>query len=256
MGTIVTGGIIAPVIQFTSLTITSAATASLLLNFEIIATAGFAWSVFHERVSRTVLLAIVMVLTGSLVLSFDMGSFCSFSLGAAGIVCSCIFWGLDNNLMGKVPLKDPGTLVILKGLAGGSILLMMMIVLHIPAPGPEIILATMLTGFFTFGLGLMLLITAIRSLGAARTGAYFATAPFIGALSSLVIFHEMPGLQLLISLPLFAAGIILLIFGQEIRLDRMVQRPVRNDMRNQPVFVIRMLFLQVSRNVLSKINNS
>jgi drug/metabolite transporter (DMT)-like permease len=214
IGTIITGGIIAPAIQFAALSVTPAAMAALLLNFEIIATALFAWGVFHERVSRNLLFAIIMVLSGSLVLSLDTGSVYGFSLGAAGIIFSCIFWGLDNNLMGKINPVDPADIVVTKGLAGGGVLFLAMIVCQVPVPGPEVILAIMFTGFFTFGFGLVFLIASLRGLGAARTGAYFAFAPFIGAFSSLFLFMDVPGMQMLISVPLFVAGVVVLLTEQ------------------------------------------
>ena len=214
-GTVLTGGIIAPVIQFSALSVTPAAMAALLLNFEIIATAAFAWGIFHERVTKNLLLAIVLVLLGSLVLSFDTGSVWGFSIGAAGILFSCIFWGLDNNLMGRVPVDNPSTIVIIKGLIGGGVLFLAIPFFHVSLPDPGVILITLLTGFFTFGFGLVLLIGSLRSLGAAKTAAYFATAPFIGAFSSLVLFRQAPGLQIFISVPLFTAGIIVLLAQQK-----------------------------------------
>jgi len=215
IGTIVIGGIVAPVIQFTALSATTAATAALLLNFEIVATTAFAWGIFRERISRNLLFALIMVLVGSFVLSWDSSSSYILSAGATGIIFSCIFWGLDNNMMGKISSADPGSIVAIKGLAGGSILFLAVIVCGIPVPGLEIILAIILTGLFTFGFGLVFLIYSLRGLGAARTGAYFAFAPFIGAFSSFILFNDTPGMQMAISVPLFAAGVIFLLAEQE-----------------------------------------
>jgi drug/metabolite transporter (DMT)-like permease len=253
-GTMIAGGVIAPAIQFSALTITPASTASLLLNFEIIATAGIAWGIFHERVSRKLVLAIILILSGSVVLSIDKSPVWGFSLGALGIICSCVFWGLDNNMMGKVPLKDPYAVVMLKGLAGGCILLIASLFLT-PLPGLELIIVIMLTGFSTFGLGLVLLITSLRSLGAARTGAYFATAPFVGVFSSLFLFHETPGLQLLISLPLFATGVIFLISEQGTGPGEQLQHLIRNIITIPPVLLIRERSARLSHTVQVKIHN-
>ena len=213
-GTIIIGGILAPVIQFTALSITPAATASLLLNFEIIATALVAWGIFHENVSRTLFIAIVAVFAGSLVLSLDTASSWCFSLGAAGIICSCFFWGLDNNLMGTIRGADPCAVVIIKGLAGGGILLLALIVFRVPLPDPEAVLLIVLTGFLTFGLGLVFLIESLRSIGIAMTAAYLATAPLIGAFGALALAFEVPGPQFLVSLPLFVAGLGFLIWDR------------------------------------------
>ena len=248
-GTILTGGIVAPVIQFTALSVTPAATAALLLNFEIIATAGFAWGIFHERVNRNLLFALILVLAGSLLLSWDIGSVWGFSLGSIGIICSCLFWGLDNNLMGKIRIDDPSIIVLIKGLAGGCILFLVMLVIRIPLPGQEIILATMLTGFFTFGFGLIFLIKSLRLLGAARTGAYFATAPFIGAVSSLILFWESPGLQILLSIPLFAAGVMSLVSEGTGGSGCFLHGPVGRIFNHRPISKFRILLLQISGNV-------
>ena len=70
-------------------------------------------------------------------------------------------------------------LVLALGLAlGGSL----------PAPGPAV--GAIALGFFAYGVSLVLFIYALRHLGAARTGAHFSTAPFIGAAIAVPLLGE------------------------------------------------------------------
>ncbi len=210
-GTVIIGGIFAPIIQFAALAVTPAATASLLLNFEIVTTCCIAYGVFRESVNKRLFLAVLSIFLGSIILSLDTSELSYFSLGAMGIIVSCIFWGLDNNLMGKIRCIDPRSLIIVKGLAGGFFSFLLVVLLHVDIPGVIFILLALLTGFLTFGLGLVFLVSSLQSIGAIKTGAYFAIAPFIGSISSLFLFHEIPGVQFLLSLLLFIAGFFFLL---------------------------------------------
>jgi len=68
-------------------------------------------------------------------------------------------------------------------------------------------LATGIVGFVGYGLSLVLFVLALRSLGTARTGAYFSTAPFLGAGVSLVLFAEQPSLLFWCAGALMAVGV-------------------------------------------------
>jgi drug/metabolite transporter (DMT)-like permease len=119
-GTVVIGGVIAPLVQFTSLAVTPAATASLLLNFEIVSTVLIAYLMFREPVYWKTGLALAAVLTGSILLSWNGGGIFGFSIGAAGIILSCFLWGLDNNFMGRISALSPGMIVMVKGLCSAE----------------------------------------------------------------------------------------------------------------------------------------
>jgi drug/metabolite transporter (DMT)-like permease len=213
-GTVVVGGFVAPVVQCFALTVTPAATASLLLNFEIVATVLLAFLVFHEPADKKTGLALILIFAGSILLGWNGESALGFSLGALGIIISGFFWGVDNNCMAHISAYPPGLIALCKVIFGGTIAGVLVIALGEPLPGAGLIILALLTGFFSYGLGLILFIVALRDMGAARAGAVYAAAPFIGCIASLVVFSDLPGGQFWLAIPLFVAGALIVIYEQ------------------------------------------
>jgi drug/metabolite transporter (DMT)-like permease len=128
-------------------------------------------------------------------------------LGPLAIVGACIAWGLDNNLTRKVSLADPLQIVELKGLIAGPVNLVLGLLAGAHLPALSVGLAAGLVGFLGYGVSLVLFVYALRYLGTARTGAYFSTAPFLGAIAALALLQEPLTLQLLAAGLLMAAGV-------------------------------------------------
>jgi drug/metabolite transporter (DMT)-like permease len=213
-GTVIIGGFVAPVTQCFALTVTPAATAALLLNFEIVATVLLAFWVFHEPADKMMGLALILIFAGSILLGWNGESALGISLGALGIILSGFFWGIDNNCMAHITAYPPELIGLYKVIFGGSIAAVLVIVLGEPLPGADLIGLALLTGFFSFGFGLILFIVALRDMGAARAGAIYAAAPFIGCIASLFIFSDPLGSQFWLAIPLFAAGALIVIHEQ------------------------------------------
>jgi len=213
-GTVIIGGFVAPVTQCLALTVTPAATAALLLNFEIVATVLLAFLVFHERADRMIGFALVLIFAGAILLAWSGEGAFGFSLGAFGIILSGFFWGIDNNCMAHISAYPPGLIALCKVIFGGSIAAVLVIVLHEPLPGAGLIALAVLTGFFSFGLGLILFIVALKDMGAARAGAIYAAAPFIGCIASLLVFSDPLGSQFWLAVPFFAFGALIVIREQ------------------------------------------
>ncbi|MCL4507314.1 MAG: EamA family transporter [Chloroflexi bacterium] len=210
-GAVLAGGVAAPIVLLFSLRDTPAATASLLLNFEGVATTLIAALAFKEAIGRRVWLAIACVAAASVLLSWQTGGNWGISLGAGGIVLACVLWGLDNNFTRNVSAKDPTAIVTVKGLAAGAFSFLLALGIGSPLPGLGVALAGLLLGFVCYGLSIMLFVRAMRGLGAARTSALFGAAPFVGALLSFVVFRESFGMPALIAVPLMVVGAALLI---------------------------------------------
>lgn len=213
-GTIVIGGFVAPVIQCFALIVTPAATAALLLNFEIVSTVLLAFWVFHEPGDKKMGLALVLIFAGSILLGWNGEGIIGISLGALGIILSGFFWGVDNNCMAHITAYPPGHIALCKVIFGGSIATVLVLVLGEHLPGVNLILLALLTGFFSFGLGLILFIVALQGMGAARAGAIYAAAPFIGCIASLFVFSDPLGSQFWFAVPLFVAGALIVIREQ------------------------------------------
>jgi len=213
-GAVVAGGLLAPILLLFSLRVTAAATASLLLNFEGVATAVIAVVVFKEAIGRRALWAILLVTAASMLLSWDTSGDWGLSLGALGILGACVLWGVDNNLTRYISAKDPLTIVLVKGFGAGSVSLILALLLGNALPGPGVLLGALVLGSLSYGLSIVLFIRAMRGLGAARTSALFGTAPLAGVVLSLLLFREAPTTLFIVALPLMVAAALLLLSEQ------------------------------------------
>jgi drug/metabolite transporter (DMT)-like permease len=219
-GAIIAGGVAAPIILMLSLRNTPAATASLLLNFEGVATSLIALLAFKEALGKRLWAAIELITLASIILTWDASGASRLSLGAAGVLLACIFWGLDNNFTRNISAKDPLSIVTVKGLVAGSVSLCISLATGGVFPHSSAVLSAMVLGFFSYGISIMLFILAMRSLGAARASGFFSSAPFIGALISVLLLREWPGISFLISLPIMVVGTVLILGEDHMHLHR------------------------------------
>jgi drug/metabolite transporter (DMT)-like permease len=206
-GAIVAGGILGPVLLMLGLLRTDAATASLLLTLEGAATALLAWFAFHEYFDRRIALGMAALVTGAVVLSWSGTPTWAGVAGPLAIIGACLAWGIDNNLTRKVSLADPFQIVELKGLIAGPVNLTLGLLVSNSVPAWGSILTAAVVGFLGYGVSLVLYVRALRDLGTARTGAYFSTAPFLGAVAALLILREPVTLHLLLAGALMAFGV-------------------------------------------------
>ena len=206
-GAIVAGGVAGPVLLMSGLQRTDASAASLLLTLEGVATALMAWFIFHENFDRRIALGMACLVGGAVVLSWTGQPELSGLLGPLAIVGACVAWGLDNNLTRKVSLADPLQVVELKGLIAGPVNLGLGLVAGGQLPGLSVASLAGLVGFVGYGVSLVLFVYALRHLGTARTGAYFSTAPFLGAIVALVLLREPLTVQLIAAGLLMAIGV-------------------------------------------------
>ncbi len=198
--------IAAPLLLMMALTLTTATNASLLNNFEIVATAIIAMVFFKEAIGRRMWLAIALISLASFVLSVENVASFSFSIGSVFVVLACICWGLENNCTRKLSDKDPLQIVVIKGFGSGFGSLLVALLVSQLKFNFIYILFSLLLGFVAFGLSIYFYIKAQRELGAAQTSAYYAIAPFIGALVSYIIFGQALNLTFLIALVLMILG--------------------------------------------------
>ena len=206
-GAILAGGVIGPVLLMIGLSRTGAAAASLLLTLEGVATALLAWFVFRESFDRRIALGMACMVAGALVLAWSGTPSLSGLVGPLAIAGACLAWGLDNNLTRKVSLADPLQIVELKGLIAGPVNLAIGLSAGGTLPAAQPIMLAGLVGFLGYGVSLAMFVMALRHLGTARTGAYFSTAPFLGAIVAVLILHEPPTWQLVAAGALMAIGI-------------------------------------------------
>lgn len=197
--------IAAPIFLMLGLMTTSPSTASLLNNFEIVATTMIALLVFKEAIGKRLWISIFLITLSSVILSTTDITSLSFSLGSLFVLLACLCWGLENNCTRKLSIKDPMQIVIIKGVFSGLGALLIAYLSKELTWNLAYILFALLLGFFAYGMSIFFYVSAQRHLGAARTSTYYAVAPFIGVGISLMIFREP------ITLSFVAASAIMLV---------------------------------------------
>jgi drug/metabolite transporter (DMT)-like permease len=205
-GALVFGGILAPVLLLYGLQRTLASNASLLLNLESVFTMLLAWLVFHENLDRRFALGIAGIFAGGVLISWQGYLTGGDIVGPLAVAGACLCWSIDNNLTQRVSAGDPMQVAAVKGLAGGVVNLALGIWLGSIWPAAAWAAAALAVGFFCYGLSLVFFVLALRALGTARTGAYFSTAPFVGALAGLLVWRDA-------ITPLFLAGSLAMVVG-------------------------------------------
>ena len=185
--------ILAPIFLMIGISRTTAENASLLNNFEIVATSLIALLIFKEKISRRLWVAIGLIVLSRALLTVEDASSLQFSLGAVFVLLACCCWGMENNCTRMLSQSDPQEIVVVKGLGSGTGALIVALLTGESFPAWGYVPAALILGFVAYGLSIYFYVYAQRYLGAARTSAYYAVAPFIGVLLSLVIFREWPG---------------------------------------------------------------
>jgi len=207
--------IAAPVLLMYGLKYTNASSASLLNNFEIVATTVIAWVIFREAVSWRLWLGVALITLSSILLSCEspagLTEGLSFSWGALPVLAATVCWGFENNCTRKLSGKDTYEIVFVKGIFSGTgaVILALCTGEHFPA-WPYLV-AAMGLGFVAYGLSIFFYIRAQAGIGAAKTSAYYAVAPFIGALLSFAFLRETLSAHYLPALLIMLAGSALVV---------------------------------------------
>jgi drug/metabolite transporter (DMT)-like permease len=207
-GAIAFGGVLGPVLLMLGLARTSAASASLLLNLEAVLTALLAWIVFRENADRRIVLGMALIVAGGVALAWpgEAGSRAGL-VGALLVACACLCWAIDNNLTRSVSGGDATFIAGAKGLVAGTVNLAIGLALGASVPPAFPVAAALAVGLLGYGVSLVLFVIALRGLGTARTGAYFSTAPFIGAAVAIGAFAEPTSGGFWLAAALMGAGV-------------------------------------------------
>jgi len=198
--------IAAPIFLMIGLTTATPENVSLLNNFEIVATSLIALLIFKEQITKRLWSAIILITLASMILSMENTNSFSFSIGSIFVLLACTCWGLENNFTRKLSIKDPLQVVVIKGFGSGTGSLLIALAIHERVSNWLYIFAALLLGFLAYGMSIFFYIYAQRYLGAAKTSAYYAIAPFIGAGLSLLIFRDVPTLTFLVALVIMIVG--------------------------------------------------
>jgi drug/metabolite transporter (DMT)-like permease len=209
----VSGGVIGPVLMLLGLERVSGIAGSLLLNLEAPFTMLVAVVLFREHVDRRGIAAAALIVGGGLALAWSAGDLSADPLGALALAGACLAWAVDNNLTQRLSLRDPVAIVQLKagGAALGNALLAAGVDASARIPDGRVVVAALVLGALSYGASILLDVYALRLVGAAREAAYFATAPFFGALLAVPLLGERIGARETIAAALMVAGVRLLL---------------------------------------------
>ena len=203
--------IMAPSLLMFGLRVTNAANASLLNNFEIVATSIIALVVFKELISKKLWVAIALATVASGVLTFEGVEALTFNYGSLLVLGACLCWGFENNCTKMLSSKSSIEIVIVKGTCSGLGSLIVALMIQEKLPTIPLILGVLLLGFVAYGLSIHFYIMAQKDLGAAKTSAYYAVAPFLGVAFGMIMLKERPGVQFYIALLILVVSTVLMV---------------------------------------------
>lgn len=203
--------ILAPIFLMLGIARTNSANASLLNNFEIVATSLIALFIFKEKISKLLWWAISLVVAASIILSFEGAGALVFNEGSLFVLAASICWGMENNCTNKISHKSAVEIVVIKGCFSGLGSLVIALILGEQFPTFRWMTAVLLLGFVAYGLSINFYIRAQNSLGAAKTSAFYSIAPFLGVAFSMLLLQERPGIQFYIGLLIMAVSTVLMV---------------------------------------------
>ena len=204
--------IAAPILLMLGLQRTGSANASLLNNFEIVATSLIAWLLFREKLSRRLSFAIVLVTFASIVLGYEGSESLRFGAGSALVLAAACCWGLENNCTRMLSRCSSVQITTIKGIFSGLGSLIVAFCAGESLPGLRWIPAILLLGFVAYGLSINFYIKAQKELGAAKTSAWYSIAPFLGVVFGIVLLGERPDGRFFLGLGLMVLATLLMVF--------------------------------------------
>jgi drug/metabolite transporter (DMT)-like permease len=203
--------IAAPILLMFGLLDSASSNTSLLNNFEIVCTSLIALLIFKEAVSKRMWLAISLITLSSFLLSFEDISAFRFSWGSILVLLATLCWGLENNCTKNLSSKNTYHIVFLKGIFSGLGSLIVALCMRERFAGVGYFALALLLGFVAYGLSIFFYIKAQHIIGAAKTSAYYAVAPFIGTFLSFVIFKEEPTWAYFLGLTIMILGTVVVV---------------------------------------------
>ncbi len=207
------GGVVGPLALVHGLRSVSGVSGALLLNLEGPLTVLVALTAFGEHLGARAAAGAGLVFAGACLLAVPgAGPADGTQLGGVLLlVLACAAWALDNNLTQGLAGKDPWQVVLAKTLGAGTGLVSLGLILGDALPTGRVLAAALILGALAYGASVLLDAFALRLLGAAREAAFFATAPFAGALLSVPVLGERLGALQLAAGAVMVLGVALLV---------------------------------------------
>ena len=202
--------IAAPILMMKGISETYSSNASLLNNFEIVATTIIAVILFKERTSLLFLCAMLLIVVSGIILGYDGGTM-TFDTGSVYIMGACLCWGLENNCTRAISGRDPFRIVSIKGIFSGLGCMIVALIAGESFPGIGFMAGGLVLGFVAYGLSIAFYVRAQRDIGAAKTSAYYSVAPFLGVMFAFLLLGERPAMTFYIALAIMVLATIMMI---------------------------------------------
>jgi drug/metabolite transporter (DMT)-like permease len=205
-GIIFFGGFMAPLLLLAGLKSANAASVSIWLNMELVATAILGVLIFKDSLDKYTWIGVALTIIAGVTTSFGEG-FSGITSGLL-ITAACICWGIDNHLTALTDGASPQTVTFAKGIVAGSVNL---IIGSLIATQPILfgsIAPAIVVGIFSYGFSIVLYVTSAQNLGATRSQILFSTAPLWGVILSYIFYHESFQWVHIISIALLALAVI------------------------------------------------
>lgn len=215
LGISLAGSVIAPLLFFHGLHMTSASNTAVLSNVEIVFTVIIAILFFKEKINRIGYVGLSMVTVGAMVVTSSpkiSESYFNLDIGSIFVIGSSLFWAIDNNVS-KIITKRVDILKIaqLKSAIGGTILLVVVFATSIPVlvPASEIPFVLLL-GTVGFALSLFFFLKSLHIIGIVKTIVIFATSSVFGLIFAVLFLHEQVSIFQIIAICVMILGIYLI----------------------------------------------
>lgn len=212
LGAVLFGGMLGPVLLLAGLRLANAASVSMWLNLEMVATAILGHFIFKDHLTKTGWLAAGGILLSAIILTSGEGS--AGILAGTLVTLACVCWGIDNHLTALIDGITPAQSTLWKGLVAGTTNLIIGISIAPLTGSFGSVAGGLILGVFAYGFSIVLYITAAQQLGATRSQLIFSSAPFWGILLSILILGEKFSWQLAIAILIFLVSLLLLMREQ------------------------------------------
>ncbi len=206
IGIIFFGGFMAPLLLLAGLKSANAASVSIWLNMELVATAILGILIFKDALDKNTWIGVFLTILAGVITSFGEGL--SSITSALLITAACICWAVDNHLTALTDGASPQSVTFIKGIVAGSVNLFIGCLI---ASKPMLlgnIVPAIIVGIFSYGFSIVLYVTSAQNIGATRGQILFSTAPLWGVILSYFIYHESFLWVHVISIILLALAVI------------------------------------------------
>ncbi len=188
IGIIFFGGFLGPVLLLAGLKTANAASVSIWLNMELVATAILGVLFFRDSLDKPAWIGVILTVIAGIVTSAGEGS-AGITAGLL-ITAACVCWAIDNHLTALCDGASPQSVTFAKGLVAGSVTFIIGCFLSSQPLNFSEISPAILVGMFSYGISIVLYVTSAQNLGATRSQILFSTAPFWGVVLSYMFIKE------------------------------------------------------------------